>query len=247
MATQYIDLPLQSGGTGAVDSVNGQVGTVVITYADLGPVPTPSGTANTMAGYDNAGDLGTIPGFFVNTTSGGMDIQLNQLDNNLSQNVFTHNLNTYIRPLQNSPNESTTLLNLAIQVDPDSSGFTIGTSGDATTVLNINTNHQGTSDIGRIANINSNYTIGNGTDAITTLGASHAYGFGTISNNVTIDGQLQGWGFQPNVASGAIGTSNFFVRGFYDFANINIPVQGYDSFISSPTISAIVPNRTITV
>lgn len=203
----------------------------------------PTGNINTFSGFDNAGDLNPVPGFAVNTLSGGMDVFLVQESNNLSQNVFVHNLSSSIEPLQNSPNEALTGLNIGVNLDPNSTGFDIGTNGDAALCLNLGFNHQGTSDIGRLVMINSNSDIGNGTDPITIDGMAIVNGFGNIDNNVTIDGTIQGYGFQINVAASASGTSSFFGKAFYDNANFQIPVEGYYSVDLSPNLAAITNNH----
>ena len=73
MPTEYIKLPVEGGGGGAVSSVNGQTGVVVLTASDIG-----GGTPNTFTGFDGAGDLYTIPGFNIDTTSGGMNINITE-------------------------------------------------------------------------------------------------------------------------------------------------------------------------
>lgn len=308
MATVFRELPLSAGGTGAVDSVNGQIGDVVLTYADIGPIPTPvlldngsvsspsygfaddgdqdtgmyttgdgnisfatngvlrvtmnnvgltingdlaadnfppSGTNNSFAGFDSSGDLESIPGFTINALSGGLDSSLTFPEENGQGSASVHSFRADVDPSEDSPSTTVSNTFLGLNLDPNSSGFDMGTGGDCSNVLNLNINHQGTSDTGRLAYINTSAGIGNGTDPISILGVAMAYGNANIADNVTIDGSIQGWGFNPNVASGAIGTSSFYGRAFYDFSSINIPISGYDSVIANPQISAITNNHNV--
>jgi hypothetical protein len=198
-----------------------------------------TGTANTFVGFDSSGNIESIPNFNISTDSGGMNVNLPLQPNGLTQNTNSHTLVNSIDPLQNSPNQSYTVLGLYSNLDVDNTGFDIGTSGSAATNLDMNINHQGTGDVGRLANISTNYSVGNGTDPITVDGISTMYGFGNVNANVTMDGALQGYGFQSNVNAAASSTSNFYVNAYYDYANVNIPTHGYNSFIASPTVAAI--------
>lgn len=228
-----------SAGASPITSVNGYTGVVVLTYADVGPA---TGTANTIAGFDSSGNLNPIPGFNVDTVSKGMNLSITQNENGVNEYITTHSLSTELVPLQNSPDTSTMALRVGVVIDPTSTGFNLGTNGECATAFGLSINHQGTSDTGRLALQNNNFTIGNGTDPISMLGMSYIYGFGAIAANVTVDGPIQGYGFQPNVNAAAIGTSNFRVAAFYDFASIGIPISGYQSVILNPTVLEI-PNN----
>jgi len=92
-------------------------------------------------------------------------------------------------------------------------------------------------------NTSDNASIGNGTDAITIEGMSWIMGFGGFAANVTIDGPLQGYGFQPNVNAAATMTTNAYMTAFYDNANIDCTMlAGHTSFNAAPSL-ANVPNN----
>jgi len=200
---------------------------------------------NTFAGFDSAGVLESVPGFNIDTTTGGMNENITTQPNGGSG--FTlNNTNLSFDPLQNSPNENWNIYNIQAQFDINNSGFSQGTNGNSAQLLNLGFTHQGTGDIGALQYLTMSSNIGNGTDPITVKGVSFCFGFGNINANVTLDGSLQGYGFQPNINAAAVGTSNFSVNAFYDFPNINIPVNGYTSFNSGPTLFDITNNHNYT-
>lgn len=203
----------------------------------------PTGNTNSWAGYDGSGDLYSVPDFFIDANSGGMGSSITLEPNNVPENLTVHSSNVNVNPIQDSPADSVLLHNIGINLDTDNDGFEFGTGGQAATVMSLYLNHNGSSDVGGLSIINTGVDIGNGTDPLTINGLGYVFGFGGIDNNVTINGALQGYGFQPNVASGAIGTSNFSGRAFYDGLNCDIPMEGYASFVASPSIAAITNNH----
>lgn len=207
----------------------------------LGPSDITGGTANTFAGFDSSGNLYTVPGFFINTTSGGMDIGLTeQPDNGGGASVHSQNVN--FDPLQNSPNENWNIYNLSAQFDVNNSGFSQGTAGNAVQMLNMSFNHNTTGAIGGLVFENMTANFGNGTDPLTTNGLILA-GTGINYNaNVTLNNGLQGYSFSPNVNAAAIDGTNFYVNGFTDFSQIGITTGGYNSFIGNPNIAGIKNN-----
>lgn len=240
MASAYVDLPLQGGGGGAVDSVNGQVGTVVITYGSLGPIPGTTGTANTFAGYDNAGDLNPIPGFTIDTNSGGMIEYLIEQPNNVGGYSSLNSISINFDPLQNSPTDSWNLNNISANFDINSSGFSQGTSGEALTLQNLTISHLGTGNIGGVSLTKNYFNLGNGTDPITVNGMTYSYGFGDVNSGVTMLGSIQGYGFQPNIHAGA--TLSQYATAFYDNSNINVESKGHTSFNAGPNILSVANN-----
>lgn len=141
------------------------------------------------------------------------------------------------RPLQNSPDESWTIFNNRVGLDPDSSGFTLGTAGNFANLYALGFDHQGTSDVGALTYFNTYSNIGNGTDPITMNGFSLFFGFGNINDNVTIAGPIQGYGFQLNVADGA--AMNSYVNAFYDYSTWDTASAGHRSYAAGPQIEAI--------
>lgn len=197
---------------------------------------------NTFAGFDNTGALENIPGFNINTTTGGMDESFTKQPNNGGGSNL-NGINLSFDPLQNSPDETWSVQNIQVNFDVNSSGFSQGTNGSAAQLLNLGFTHHGTGNVGGLFYIQANSDIGNGTDPITVKGMGWMFGFTNVHANVTLDGSLQGYTFQPTVDAAAAGTSNFGVSAFEDFANINIPVNGYNSFSSGPDILSITNNN----
>lgn len=254
------------GGSGAVDSVNGMTGVVVLTASSIGlgdvdntsdldkPISTAmqdaldlkqdalSGTSRSFAGYDAAGLPISIPGYEYDVNTGGFNIFLTQeIEDNSSNNIheFISNLN----PTENSPNTSINLNNYQVNIDTNNDGFSLGTSGLAARMINMNYTNNNLSDTGGLDFIVSSLNIGNGTDPVSIKGFGYAYGFGQINENVTVDGPIQGYGFQPSIDENATMAAGSYVNAFYDFANFNAPlVEGYTSFSASPTIGGIANN-----
>lgn len=214
--------------------------------ASISPSDVTGGTANSVAGFDSTGALESVPGWAIDTTSGGLNELLTWQPNGLTQSTTLNTLNFNSDPLQNSPNETLVAQSIGMSIDVNNTGFNIGTAGQYGGTLALNVNHQGSSNIGSSYALSMNHNFGNGTDPFTMKGWAYSYGFGTTNANVTIDGQFQGYGFQPNIDLSANGTNNFSVNAFYDFANIAIPVHGYTSFSSGPAIASIANNSNYT-
>lgn len=212
MASQYLDIPIVSGGGGG------------------------TGTPNTFSGYDNLGNAGTIPGWDIDTTSGGMDVLLTVAPDNLTGGFQANRLSLNVDPIQNSPDEGWQNLFVSGTLDPNSTGFTIGTNGSAFDLLTWNITHQGTSDTGRVNFLQQSFNIGNGTDPIAVKGLGYVFGFGAVNANVTIDDYIQGYGFQPNLNASV--TMNGYTSGFYDSAVFACAANSYQSFNAAPTLAS---------
>ena len=202
----------------------------------------PTGTFLSFAGFDNAGNLHSIPGWLFNDTTKGLFFERDLVPNNLTgyQNFNDHY--SAVLPAQNSPNESWNFISRFIEFDRDSSGFSIGTSGEAYTDQSTYLKHVGTGNIGGLAFTKNSFELGNGTDPITVKSLAYAFGFGQMRSGVTLDGPIQGYGFQPNMAAGSIQTSNAYLNAFYDFANIDTATGPYTSFAANPTVLSIKNN-----
>lgn len=222
-------LPSQTGNNGKVLSTDGSNSSWV----------TPSG----------GGAWGSITGTLSDQTDlqAALDAKLfisvspDFEPNGLNTTHQYHVLNGQMKPLQASPDEAWDLVYLGWNIDPDSSGFAIGTNGDAAYLLKQNIVHNGTADVGRIGHGQFNFSIGNGTDPITVKGIGYQFGFGNVAANVTITDYIQGYGFQPNLNAATV--MNGYINAFYDTANIACDVPSYQSFNASPTIASMQANN----
>lgn len=197
----------------------------------------PTGNTNSFAGYDGSGDLYSIPGFAIDTTSGGMNVFRTQQPNGAGGGN-EHTISTDFDPLQNSPAAGWNIILNQVNFDVNSSGFSQGTGGTAAIMYNLGFSHQGTGNIGYLEFQRMSVSLGNGTDAISTTGVDASFIIGNIANNVTVSGgQIRGYGFSISAASGAI--INTQMLGFYDQANIACAVDGYTSANFSPTVATI--------
>ena len=211
------------------------------------PVSPPiTGGANTIAGFDNSGVLESVPGWNIDTTSGGMNIGLTQNPNGLNAGHNIHNFNTDIVPLQASPDEQYSFFNVQMQLDPTSTGFPIFTNGN-TNLYNLGFSHQGTANIGSLNIWNTYSSLGNGTDPIDVAGYNGIFFFGDVNPGVNLSRGIQCIDFQVHVHAGAsFSTGPAFTTIFADNANIEVAVDGWNSFSASPTLANIHANRSYT-
>jgi len=206
----------------------------------------PTGTNNTIAGFNGTGDLYSPAGFSIDTTTSGLNFNKVEAPNGITGNFNVNSTIVNLEPLQNSPDEIWTLNFSQINFDTANTGFTIGTTGSSGKLHVNNFNHQNTSDIGSITFTDNNFGIGNGTDPIDFGGASYSYGFGSIAANVNVTGPLQGYGFQMSVNASATISNATNIQGFYDAMTINCSSPNYTSYNSSPTIASIQNNSNFT-
>ena len=200
---------------------------------------------NTIVGTDSSGVLQSIPGFNLDPNFGGMNISKNvELDGTASPTL--HNLSLSITSSANASDSRVVQTNLYAEIDPDSDGFNLGTNGNALTQLNLGLRHFGTSDTGSLNIIQSYSNVGNGTDAITVNGMAEHLAFPQFNANVTINGAMQGYIYQPTVHASAVMTSNAYGTAFGDFSTVATPTNGWTSFQSSPTISNVNTNQGVT-
>lgn len=210
-----------------------------------GPETIENAATNRFARFDSAGLLDEVSqwdiddnGFLIASTTAAFDDETGSFD------VDRHNL--ALDPLQDSPDESWTLNNNQVDIDPNDTGFGMGTAGTGLRFLVNNAFHGGTGDIGSIEFIQNNFSLGNGTDPIDVRGISYAFGFGQVNANVTVSGPLQGYGFQPQInAAATIGASSY-VNSFYDAADFDAATPNYTSFNASPSIASIINNANYT-
>lgn len=199
------------------------------------------GTANTFAGFDGTGLLESVPGFIIGA-EGGMNESLLEHPNNVGGGFTANNFNVAFQPLQNSPDDDWNIQLINVNFDDAGSGFSQGTSGEAATLLNLNTNHGNTGPIGNVNMIKMYHGMGNGTDPLTINGLTYGLGFADINDNVTFNNNLQGFTFQPHMHSGAIPGATFNVQAFVDNAQLDAGVNSYTGFTSNPVISEVFNN-----
>lgn len=177
----------------------------------------------------------------------GAVVNLNYEPNDANAGFNFQNFGLTLRPLQDSPNDSFNNLNVQLNVDPDSSGFDIGTNGSCGGLINLGFNHQGTSDIGSLNAIFINGNLGNGTDPISIKGFSYASTSLNVNDNVTLNGNSYGYTFQPSVAAGAFTTSGASFTAFLDGANIQTPLlASYNSANFGPNLAELGANQNYT-
>ena len=229
------------GGGGTWGSITGTLSAQTDLQSALdGKQDDLTGTANSVAGFDGSGLPWSIPGWQVNA-AGGPQLSLDQAPNGGGGGNQFGNISIALKPLQNSPNVVWNVNGASLFIDPDSSGFDIGTAGDLGYLNNWQIQHAGTSDTGRIGFHYHYMDIGNGTDPITVKGLGYAFGLGQVAAGVTIQDYIQGWGFQPSLNAATV--MDGYTSAFYDSANYACATPSYTSFNSSPTIASIKNNN----
>ena len=209
-----------------------------IDIASLDQVGTLDGSA--FVGTDSSGVLETMAGWTRNTASG---VNTNHtFDPAGGGGTQFYNFQTRIKPSVDSAGASTLALSVNTELDGDSDGFDLGTGGTAVTLANLYASHPGTSDTGNIQYISMSADIGNGTDPITIKGLAFSLGFAQIDANVTVDGGVQGYIFQPTLDASAAFSSSGYVTAFGDFATISTACNGYTGLGMSPSIASINAN-----
>lgn len=251
-------VPIANGGTGQSNQQaglnnitdiashsNGDVLQLLGGNAQFAPftAPPPTGNSNTFAGFDGTGLLESIPGWGINSASGA-DVNINYQPNNLAQFYNIENLSSNVDPLQASPNDVACGLNVGLNIDPNSTGFDLGTNGTCAYIGNFGFNHHGTSNIGSLGIINGYMDLGNGTDPINVRGCLGYSVFGNINSGVTLTGGLEGFHFAPQVQSGAIfSVGPSFTNAFIDGANVAVSCDGWNSFSANPHLANVANNR----
>lgn len=203
---------------------------------------TPTGAPNRFAIFNSGGLLDASANYQFDANNKGQNFSFNVIPNNVGgYNLHTDNI--FVIPLQNSPNDGYNFINHQINIDPDNTGFDIGTNGSFGSIFNIGYNHQGSSDIGNASYFNTYSSFGNGTDPFSMKGIQYWLGFGNIAANVTINDSIQGFGIQMSVDAAA--TMNGYFNGFYDNMDFNCSVNGYTSFTANPQIAEVRNNTNV--
>lgn len=218
-----------------------------IVTADLPPGPPPVGTANTVSGYDNGGNLYSIPGWSIFTNTGGLDQNITQQPNDFNAGLQINTVQANFDPLQNSPNDNYTVLETAVNIDPSNTGFDLGTNGRFVTGQNIDFAHQGKSNTGQLVGRNIYYNIGNGTDPIDVKGISGDYISGDVLSGVNMSAGVEGYHFNFHVHPGVtFPNSGAFSSAFVDNGHFETSVPGYNSFAANVRIDEIQNNNNYT-
>jgi len=195
----------------------------------------PVGNNNTPAVFGASGSLESwLNHFLTNDNGAGSNENLVITDSGF------HSYNDSrlsIDPTENSPTYTMGYNQKTLDLDPNLTGFDIGTNGEAASMENYYIRHQGTSDTGTLNFIKLGSDIGNGTDPISVNGMALAYGNGHIYDNVTMTNSVQGWGFQIQADANADIQSD--VRAFYDFSNLSCGMNGYTFAIANANIGKI--------
>lgn len=144
-----------------------------------------------------------------------------------------------IKPTEDSPTTTWIARNSVINIDPDASGYDIGTGGNLSVGYSVNFNHGGTSDIGGVTAISSFMNIGNNTDEIDVNGINIFNAYSNVQKTNLL-GQVNGFGFMIAIDSDSTMGQN--TNPFYDQSNIQCPSNGHYSFTSSPQIAEIKNN-----
>lgn len=160
--------------------------------------------------------------------------------------VGSFNQNTQslaIVPDSSSPDYQTVLNNKFIELDPDATGFEIGSNGNSliVDVTQVNANYAGV-DAGAIVFSSSNFTIGNGTDPASVRGINYSQGFGQINANATITGPVIGHTFAPNFQVGSTMDVGQYLQGFTDTLVSSVELPSHTSFSAGPSIDSIANN-----
>lgn len=273
MASTFKYIPASSGGVAAgVDSFNGRDGVVtgqsgdyyagIIDFTPAGSIAATDvqdaieeldaekqtiipGNNNFLIQKDNSGIVQGADALSVNTVTKGL-IYSRNYQPNADGGYIMNDFGVSLDPLQNSPSDSFTVMRSDASLDPNSSGFQLGTSGSSVNLYTGNVSHQGTSDVGDINLLSYSMEVGNDVDPIDVGGMSLVSMGGSIHSNVTMVGPLQGYGMQFNMQAGSqFDLNNSTVNGFYDFSNVQAEVPNWQSFIASPTILEVANNKNV--
>jgi len=187
-----------------------------------------------------AGDVQGVPNWAVND-QGGFDRIIPATTNDGGFKTVNNSL-LNITNAEDSPNENYSVNFIRANIDVTNTEFDIGSNGRAVTILNNDVQAVTEADIGEITFLTNNFNL---EGAKSVRGFSYAYGFGTVRENVHINGAMQGYGFQPNFEDNTtVETDNAYVNAFYDSLNAPDTTFGfYTSLQASPNVGGIANNR----
>lgn len=224
---------------GGVSSFNTRTGAITLTTADITAALAAPG--NCFLFTDPVGEVVGYGGWGIDPTTKFSNIQLFYQPNNLGQGPQVFNWNVNVDPLQNSPNDSLTVFNIAANLDSSATGFSMGTAGNSVTLLNSGFGAGGNGSVyGRLVYQNWNTGFGNGTDPLTFKGLSGIYIGWNAAANVTVDGQHVSYTSNISMDAAAVSTANFSVSGYSETSQLQFAnVYGYNAFYAQPNIGTI--------
>jgi hypothetical protein len=192
--------------------------------------------------YSNsASELDNLPGWGIDPTYFGLNVGVTQNVINDGYHQWNYS-NLVLDPSIASPTTTWVHDSKQMSIDPNDTGFGIGTNGQAATMQNYYYNAEGTGNIGQLQYITMYGDVGNGTDPITVGGMLGSVMAPQFRANLTIDSQLQGYYFSPIANAATVMSTNAGVTAFGDFPQLPMAVPGYVSFNSAPQIGSIQNN-----
>lgn len=245
-------ITIDAASGGAVDSVNGQTGVVVLDADDVGAanqtlsnLTSPTAiNQDLLSAANNTVDLGASGNQFLQLHV--HDIQsTNDLAPDGEAGSFVQNeqrLN--VRPDSASPDYQSVLMNRVVSLDPDSSGFALGTNASAAIIEVTQFDSLGAnSDIGQVIFESKNFSVGNGTDPTNLEGFQYVQGFGQVNSGAVISGPITGFTFSPSFQTGSSMSTSAYVTAYLDNLNSAVELPSHVSFQAGPNISSIANNH----
>lgn len=209
-----------------------------------GKEPTIGGSNSKFVYKDDTGLVKSLETHDLNV-NGSTNINI-PFDVDTSGNVNGLTVNYGANAIMNSPNNNFQGHYLQVNIDQNNDGFDLGTNGTGVSVEAVNVIHSGTSDVGNINLHTTNFSLGNGTDPIDVKGWAYQLGFGSVNANVNISGQMQGYGYQPNINAAATLGASATTTAFYDSSIIGCSSPGHTSLGIFPTVANINNNSNFT-
>jgi len=224
---------------GGVTSVNTLTGAVSLQVGD----GTLGGTAtNKLVWLNAAGDLDVFTSWGVDPTYLGLNVGRDQPVINDGYHNWNF-LRLSLDPTIASPTATWAHTSHQIEIDPNATGFSLGTSGSAATFYAMSYDHQGTSSTGYLNYLVMAGTIGNGTDPVTVGGLLGASIYPQLLAGVTTSGQVGGYSFSLTCNAATVFGASSWINVFSDTANLPTALTSYTSFHSSPIIGSIANNH----
>lgn len=220
---------------GAVDSVNGQTGDVVLTKSSIGlgnvnntsdankPVSTAQAaailaaqtrSARTFAGFDPSGVLESVPGFSINQDSGGQFVSLTYEPRDSGTfNTSLQNQEFEINPVLATTDDSITVFNLNAHIDRTGSGSQLG---NFAALFSTGLSLEGVGVVGDVVVHNQNVQAGTGSNAgMSGDVTANAFGW-SVGADYTMDdffGYSGGFSIDPLATVGGVNLINITSNG----------------------------------